>query len=188
MNRRLGFSFFLFSTLTISAYGQWTAQDSLNLKKFLSGDSEIKLNPNAINNILLESPTINLKPMMQSEKPSLKFRTDLPSYFTDSIFRNKRIYLTLRPYSAFTRYNENPAGRDGNYIQPMATKVRFRQGTQPSNYTTSPSISGMGGPFRGGAAGVVGVFSMEDLLQSIFSKKGRARMHNAKNANAWKKY
>ena len=55
----------------------------------LSGEKELKLNAEEIGNIRLESPSLekpfDLSPLMDTEKPSLKFKTNLPTYFTDSI-------------------------------------------------------------------------------------------------------
>ena len=85
---------------------EWTKQDSLHLRKMLNGEEEIILNNDAVNSIRLESlpqlPGSQLK--MDNTSPSLRFieTIDIPE------LPKKKLYLTLRPYSAFTKYNEDP--------------------------------------------------------------------------------
>lgn len=188
MKRRFYLVCFLLLLGTIAVYAQWTAQDSIKLQKFLSGEKELKLNREETKHIQLETPSLNnlfnQSPLMDTEKPSLKFNTYLPTYFSDSTIRKKKIYLTLHPYSIFTRYDEDPSG----CTYPMAVKFDLRNGTVKggrqairTNGITSKLLAPVG-------PGISYSFSMEDVLQQIFSKKGRARLHNAKHANAWKTY
>lgn len=191
MNKRFCSLSFLFVAGVIAANAQWTSQDSLKLQKFLSGEKELKLNAEEIGNIRLESPSLekpfDLSPLMDTEKPSLKFKTNLPTYFTDSIPRKRRIYLTLHPYGIFTRYDENPVTGQ-SYIYPMAVKFSLRNGPV-RNYKVTTPLPGIGGRVLAPIGpGISYSFSAEDLLQRIFSKKGRARLHNAEHANAWKNY
>lgn len=191
MNKRLCLSLFLFSIGILAIHAQWTTQDSLKLQKFLSQEGELKLNHKEIGNIHLESPSLpkqlNQNPLMDEEKSILNFDTTLPDFFItcDSINRTRKIYLSLRPYGIFNR----PA--IASYIFPMAVKTNIRNGREKSNYSTSPFMPQPGIAGRVSAPigpGISCSFSAEDLLQRVFSKKGRARLHNAEHANAWKTY
>lgn len=192
MKLRAGILFFLLLTGMSSLYAQWSEQDSLNLQRILSGEGEIQLNPEAIRDIRLESPSINLpdlfEPLMQQDESILRFNEELPTFFTDSVSQ-KKMYMTLKPYTAFTKYNEDPVYGDkkGEYIWPMATKAYIRP-YEANEYRVRPPLPSAGGSFHTTLGGASVSFSMEDLLQSIFSKKGRARLRNAKHANAWKTY
>lgn len=172
-------------------YAQWSAQDSLKLQKFLSGEEELKLNHKEIGNIHLESPSFPKQfkesPLIDTKKKILDFDTTLPDFFIacDSVNRTEKIYLSLRPYGIFNRANT------AAHLFPMAVKTNIRNGREKSNYSTSPFIPLPGIAGRVSAPigpGVSYSFSAEDLLQRIFSKKGRARLHNAEHANAWKTY
>lgn len=189
MNRRISISLYLFTLGIISVNAQWTERDSLNLERILSGDQEIQLNPEAIDDIRLETPSFKMpelsQPLVPEQESIFNFDETLPTFFTDSIQEKRVLYLTLKPYTIFTKYNEDPVyGPNKNgYIWPMATKMYDSgQGT----YRAGPASAG--GSFNNVSAGFSYSFSMEDVLQRIFSKKGRARLRNAKNANAWKTY
>lgn len=195
MNKRFNILFFFTVVNIVTIYAQWSEKDSLNLEKILSGDREIKLNPEAIEKILLESPISKtpelLKPLLSTDKPVLEFSEELPTFFTDSLESKKFLFLTLKPYSIYTRWNEDPiyGGKVQPYVWPMATKEYSRSQTpQRSNYANSFPFAGKGGGRPAPSAGAVVSFSMEDVLQNLFSKKGRARLRNAKHANAWKNY
>lgn len=191
MSKRFYLVFFLLFIGTVATYAQWTAQDSIKLQKFLSGESELQLNKEETKHIRLETSPIsnpfNQSPLMDTEKPSLQFNTDLPSYFSDSIFRKKKIYLTLRPYSAFTRYDEDPVYAQ-KYTYPMAVKFDLRNGPIKEHKRPVQIIGITSKLMAPVGPGISYSFSMEDVLQRIFSKKGRARLHNAEHANAWKTY
>lgn len=188
MDKRISISFLLCTLWIVNVHAQWTRQDSLRLQKFLSGDGEIHLNKEVIKSINFSLPSnqtpLHLRPMMSTESPSLKFCEDLPTLFSDSISK-KLQRLTLSPYTIFTKYGEDPIygkNKNGQYIWPSAVKLALRRAGQGQPLPGSPNQGSRA------SAGLVHRFSAEDILQSIFSKKGRTRLKNAKDANAWKNY
>ena len=79
-------------------HAQWTAQDSLKLKKILERDGELKLNEEAVKSIDFNSVLFpNNQPMIH--KNSLKFDMTLPG----SPENRKE-----EPYKATTKYNYDP--------------------------------------------------------------------------------
>lgn len=77
----------------------WTPQDSLRLQQLLKGDGEVKVNPNALKELQM-----NLlgAPKASTDRPWMEFDTSLPK-------EPKRPgRLTLRPYTARTKYNWDP--------------------------------------------------------------------------------
>ena len=89
--------------------------------------------------------------------------------------------LTLKPYNCFTRYDEDPI-----HWQTMAGMMKLPRAVKQNVYV--PFSIGPFSTATSGGAGFAICFSMEDILQSIFSKTYRAKKHNAKHANAWKTY
>lgn len=186
MGPRIYILFILSLCGSTALHAQWNHEDSLKLQKFLSGKEEIKLNENAVKSIRFGMPTdqkeINLQPVISETKPYMDFLEELPEIFTDSLaYYHRKIFL--RPYNVFTRYDEDPIYGKNKYVnrmqynfnKPFDIRERF---VTPGRFY-DPGKMGFGVSFA---------FSMEDALQYIFSKKGRARMRNAKNANAWKTY
>lgn len=188
---RKRFCFLILSGLLgiLQIHAQWTKQDSIKLQHFLSGDDELKLNDNAVNSIRFGLPKEQMpsfQPQMSLDNPALHFKEELPDIFTDSLAKYKE-YLTLRPYNIFTQYGEDPIHAPANcFSRSWAGKVYpftsdpfdpRSQRVSAGKHSDSPAGFGIGYSF-----------SMEDVLQYLFSKKGRARMRNAKNANAWKTY
>lgn len=89
-------------------HAQWTAQDSLKLKKILERDGELKLNEETVKSIDFNSVLFpNNQPMIH--KNSLKFDMTLPGSPEN---RKEEIQprgrLSLRPYKATTKYNYDP--------------------------------------------------------------------------------
>ena len=82
---------------------EWTPQDSLHLRRFLSGEGEVRLNPDVLKEIGIDSPLGSPKEDMN--KSWLEFDSSLP------VMRQmpeKKVVLTLRPYTANTKYNWDP--------------------------------------------------------------------------------
>ena len=75
----------------------WTPQDSLRLRRLLDGEGEIKLNPE------VQEPLG--KQQMSLERQWLDFNTTLPEIPNTP---KKKVILTLRPYTANTKYNWDP--------------------------------------------------------------------------------
>lgn len=87
--------------MVLIARAQWTAKDSLNLQRILNGQEDIKLNMDAVKQIDFNS--LPGAPKMSKEKPGLKLDETLPQ-----VLDRKKIVLTLRPYTANTKYNWDP--------------------------------------------------------------------------------
>lgn len=87
--------------LKVMCYAQWSAQDSLRLQKLLEGNEELKLNKEAIKQIDFGSAVGT--PRMSEEKNWL-----LPDESLPEALPKPKLRLTLRPYTANTRYNWDP--------------------------------------------------------------------------------
>ena len=82
---------------------EWTPQDSLHLRRFLSGEGEVRLNPDVLKEIGIDSPLGSPKEDMN--KSWLEFDSSLPVM---PQMPEKKVVLTLRPYTANTQYNWDP--------------------------------------------------------------------------------
>ena len=82
---------------------EWTPQDSLHLRRFLSGEGEVRLNPDVLKEIGIDSPLGSPKEDMN--KSWLEFDSSLPVM---PQMPEKKVVLTLRPYTANTKYNWDP--------------------------------------------------------------------------------
>lgn len=82
---------------------EWTPQDSLHLRRFLSGEGEVRLNPDVLKEIGIDSPLGSPKEDMN--KSWLEFDSSLPVMLQ---MPEKKVVLTLRPYTANTKYNWDP--------------------------------------------------------------------------------
>lgn len=87
--------------LTGACHAQWTAQDSIRLKKLLEGSEELKLNSKAVKQIDFGSAVGT--PRMSEEKAWL-----LPDESLPQALPKPKVVLTLFPYKATTRYNWDP--------------------------------------------------------------------------------
>ncbi len=183
----------LFVCLSCSfCQAQWTRQDSIRLKQILSEDKEIKLNTEAVKSIRLNVPSLSDSPhqalLPDNRKNILDFDLSLPRFYTmaDSLsFRSKRIYLSLRPYGiqGFARPTSAPLPF---VVRREVRKRSLRPPIHNEAILSQPGVAGrVNGPI---GCGISVSFSAEDVLQFLFSKKGRARMHNAEHAKAWKTY
>ena len=123
---------------------------------------------------------LNFRPMTSESSPKSLFlgAESLPQTYVDG---DEAPRLTLRPYTCFTRYDEDPIR-----WQTMASLMNPPRVTGRDIYVPF-TIHGFGRATSGGA-GTSFTFSMEDVLLSIFSKTYRYRKHNAKHATAWKNY
>lgn len=74
---------------------EWTPQDSLHLRRFLSGEGEVRLNPDVLKEIGIDSPLGSPKEDMN--KSWLEFDSSLPVM---PQMPEKKVVLTLRPYTA----------------------------------------------------------------------------------------
>ena len=92
----------LLSLVTLGVNAQWTAKDSLNLKRILDGDGELHLNMEAVKKINFGKVTGT--PGLSTEKNWMLPDESLPSVLP----QKKKIVLTLRPYTAQTRFDWDP--------------------------------------------------------------------------------
>lgn len=89
------------SFTTFWARAQWTDKDSLNLERMLKGEEELKLNQEAVRQI--DFGNAAAKPRMSEEK-----NWTLPDATLPKVLPKKNVRLTLRPYTAMTRYDWDP--------------------------------------------------------------------------------
>lgn len=101
MSKRLSL-FLSVSLISLLAHAQWSRKDSLELRHILNTDGEIKLNPNMMKKI--DFGSFAGQPVAVDEKPALQFDATLPKAFPEK----KEIKLSLRPYTAGTKYNYDP--------------------------------------------------------------------------------
>lgn len=140
MNKRLNL-FFCVGMISVAIHAQWTQKDSLNLRRMLSGDEEMKLNPEAVKKI--DFGSFKGKPMSVDEKPALKYDATLPKVFPD---RDKAA-LTLRPYTVHTKYNYDPIYRMKIKVNANTWRsdpfLHLYQSTIPTNWAKTPADPGI---------------------------------------------
>lgn len=78
----------------------WTTQDSLRLRDLLNGEGEIKLNPEVLKE--LAEPRFMGTQKMSTDKQWLDFNVEMPK------IPEKKVVLTLHPYTTRTKYNWDP--------------------------------------------------------------------------------
>ncbi len=83
----------------------WTVQDSINLRLILKGNSELKLNPEAMK--LIDLGDLVGSPKENTEKPWMLPDETLPDILPDKPAK-KKVLLTLFPYNASTKFNWDP--------------------------------------------------------------------------------
>ena len=94
--------FLLLSSFYLFAQAQWTKKDSINLRRLLEGDGEIKLNPNALKQLKIGK--VIGTPLYIDNESALKANETLPSVLPEK----KKPVMTLMPYSANTKFNYDP--------------------------------------------------------------------------------
>lgn len=82
---------------------EWTPQDSIRLHRLLNGEGEVKLNPEVLKEMGMDAPLGTPKAVL--DKSWLNFDSSLPVM---PKMPEKKIVLTLRPYTANTKYNWDP--------------------------------------------------------------------------------
>lgn len=181
------FVLFFLSGFSFLHAQQWTRQDSLNLHRILSGEGEVILNKDAVDAIRMETlPDLSEfdKPQIDKSSSSLRFNEELPGL---PKAEHRRIYLSLRPYSAFTKYNEDP-------VQGIALKLGVRSmemrylWERRSVRLASTDVSGVLNhretrpekAFQTVGIGVGGLDFMAPFTKAFWKRKV--------NAEAWKTY
>lgn len=192
----------LVSILPVMARAQWTEQDSLRLRELLSGEEEIRLNPEFREAI--ESGTF-LRPeqpgtSMLSSPSELPITKDFSEYIQLDTLRELINYDSITPvvfmllnFKAPSRaldvrrqtHTVNvPKNRDWKEFK--VGKIRMAANVRLANVYSDVVKDGQR---RGGALATVKVyFSMEDLLETIFWKSARDKKRNKKRENTWKYY
>lgn len=187
MNSRAGISILVCSIGIFSAQAQTEKKDSLQLKK----ENEIYINPEAVKNIefnfLPQTETLKAEPMMDENKPWMKFRKDLPISMTDTTIHRKKKHIRLLPFSIW--------GFDDSHRRKLKDTLTIRMKLNPDRI--KPGL-GMGHGYRVLPAGMdqtvtpsnnpIGGFNADKALFETFTKRGRAIKRNRKKAKAWKIY
>lgn len=94
----------LLCAVAFPCYAQnWTPQDSLRLNRLLKGEGEIKLNPEVLQELEMNNSLGTPKAVM--DKSWMDFDNSLPVMPKAP---EKKVVLTLRPYTANTKYNWDP--------------------------------------------------------------------------------
>lgn len=94
----------LLCAVTFPLYAQeWTPQDSLRLHRLLDGGGEMKLNPDVLKEMGVDAPLDS--PKADVSKTWMDFDASLPAM---PRMPEKKVVLTLRPYTANTKYNWDP--------------------------------------------------------------------------------
>ena len=94
----------LLCAVTFPLYAQeWTPQDSLRLHRLLDGGGEMKLNPDVLKEMGVDAPLGS--PKTDVSKTWMDFDASLPAM---PRMPEKKVVLTLRPYTANTKYNWDP--------------------------------------------------------------------------------
>lgn len=183
--------FFLLLCLCLSALSfaqktdetkQWTKQDSLRLQQLLSGQVEIVIDDETQKEIdRLFNPEKWKMKSTPFPKKNMKFETELPRYYISRIDTvDGRGYIRLLPYGPFESPDEEKIYVEIPINKELLAGYDPRLEAAPAGKFT-PSALMVG-------AGISITFDADKLLGLIFSKKVRAKVRNAKKANAWKHY
>ena len=154
---------------------EWTPQDSLHLRRFLSGEGEVRLNPDVLKEIGIDSPLGSPKEDMN--KSWLEFDSSLPVM---PQMPEKKVVLTLRPYTANTKYNWDPVYQKKITVNKNTWRSSpFYELTKLKIYTNWAKRPLDAGPresvWRGvGGGGISGDF-MAPFTKDFWNIKGRKR-------------
>ena len=110
MNNRLVYiigMLVLFAFADKTSAQEWNKQDSLRLQEILNSDEELELNQQMIDAIDFGSGGIG-PPMISTEKQWLMPDESLPVALPNKQPLDKKVYLSLRPYTANTPYDYDP--------------------------------------------------------------------------------
>ncbi len=199
MYRKVHISLLLCTLGILTAQAQWTAQDSVRLRERLNGEGELKVNAEAVNAIrfdfLPEAEKVYARPRLAEDKPWMDFRKDLPRSYTDTTRLVRRGYIRLLPYTAFTRWNEDPLA----HIRPKTEtdslrhfKITFQlSGIKPDPSKMNGHVdvpAGMDPTITPSNSPVVGGMDIDKFFYENFTKSGRTKRRNRKRAKAWKTY
>lgn len=143
---------------------EWTSQDSLRLRKLLDGEGEVKLNRELLKE--LETGGATGAPKAMTEKSWLDFNLTLPAVLRQEEPR-KKVVLTLRPYTANTKYNWDPV---------YQKKIKVDKDTwRGDRFYALKQQTAKGWPQSGGGVGIGGLDLMLPFTRQFWDVKGRKR-------------
>lgn len=137
----------------------------------LQGEGEVKLNPEALQELERNHSLSAPKPMLN--KPWMDFDTSLPVVPQAPA---KKVVLTLRPYTAHTKYNWDPVYQKKITVD----KDTWRRNHSLSFTLHASTLSGVG------AAAPSGLDFMKFFTREFWDVKGRKR--RARTLEALKAY
>lgn len=133
MKQILCLMWLLFSVVFSLCAQKWTPQDSLQLQKLLQQEGELELNSNMLKE--LEKNVFNSEPIMSNKKSWMEFDESLPFILKKT---EKKVRLTLHPYTPTTKYNWDPVYQRKIDIDKPKMTVDFLY----SNWAKSPLDAG----------------------------------------------
>ena len=168
MTKRIALFVFV-TSLSLLSHAQWTGKDSINLKRLLEGDGEIKLNQEAIKQVQQALGS----PLIIRESSATKYDESLPKVYPEK----EKLVLTLMPYTARTKYNYDPIYKK---------KIDLKADTYKSNpfetlYALSIPTNWAKHPFEGGYRK-----SLEEIEATGLKYNPLAERANNKAVGAWK--
>lgn len=150
----------------------------------LSLSDSLEINREIISSINFD---VNFKNDILKEDPKSLF-LDVDDLIDNHVYTDEYPPVTLYPYNSSVKYNEDPIKGLGKMMSnSFEDKQRSLVKVKVDPLQVPYSIGRVSRATSGGAGFSI-TFSMEDILQSIFSKSYRAKKYNAKHAKAWKYY
>lgn len=175
--------FILYTSTQLKAQ-EWTAKDSLWLKRVLSGEEKLQLNDEtkrAIESGSLLSPDPNIQEQMQMNPMELPI---IKSFEGITAPEKKHKQLHELPPAVYKLYGLDVkdslpnATRSTTFYGKTIAELKALDKLTPKKATVNDKTT-----YSAGSG-----FSAEDLLRTIFWPSHRAKKRNKKNANAWKTY
>jgi hypothetical protein len=168
----------------------WTTQDSLWLQRVLNGTEKIQLNQETLKAIesgtLIREPDVVIQPQINpSEMPIIKsFEgvTGLKNQVLSTEMTTSEYYLYgMDHIAALMGGNQilTPKKNISPFTDKTISELKWLDKLTPRKATVDDMTA-----VRSGSVGL----SFEDILRTIFWPSHRAKIQNAKNANAWKTY
>ena len=172
----------------MTVYSQeWTAEDSLWIKRVQDGTETIRLNE--ATRKAIESGTLIRDPMISKQLQYSPSEMPIHKSFEGITAPVNKPKPQELPVSVHIIYVQNLNMKDSLLvINKEAFSLSAKQIEDLKNLEKlTPRKATVDDPFtiRSGASGS---FSIEDIARSIFWPSHRAKKRNAKNANAWKTY
>ena len=167
MNPRASISILACCIGILSAQAQSEKLDSLQRKK----EEEIYINQEAVKsiefNFMPQPEIINSKPMINKDKPWMKFRKELPITMTDTTTLHKNKFIRLLPYSI---WGEDTSAKE--YLQEDSLTMKLDLKYLKAKYGHIKSDG----------------FNVDKFLYENFSKRGKVIRRNRKRAKTRKSY